>query len=449
MDLATNQPAALREVLEECVKGEWDFPSDRQHVHEVVNKLVWQGEQFDSFVQDKIWQLFQSSDPPNPFILESAITILLRSDRHREGLSKLAEQRASTALIGNRVFTLWVAVLLQLDAQRALDLLEARLGNDKTADQVVINICAALNGRYVDKAPVIERPSFREPANLRRFILMVYQRVRPTEDVRHFGGYTPDSRDDAQDFRGTLLDGLSKSDDPSATDALRQLMAEPLLKDYASWIEHLLEERRKRDADFEPWIPNDIRAFQIDHEIDPKTDREPFVIGRKRLRDIKHDVEKAENSLRKDLRAGDVEQELRKWLQRELQRRSRGRYVVPQEEEIDLQQRPDLRLHNPHTCPVGIEVKWAENWTVPQLLERLENQLVGQYLRDYHAQYGIYVLGLIDPTRRFWKNPSNGTELGFDQMVEIVAEAALRITLSRADILDIFVIPIDFRPPHA
>jgi hypothetical protein len=277
---------------------------------------------------------------------------------------------------------------------------------------------------------------------------MVYQRVRPGEDVRHLGGYTPDSRDDAQDFRGTLLDGLSKSGDPGATDALRQLMGEPLLNEYASWIEHLLEERRKRDADFEPWTPSEIRAFQAEHEIDPKTDRELFTIGRKRLRDIKHDVEKAENSLRGDLRTGDVEQELRKWLQRELQRRSRQRYVVPQEEEIDLQQRPDLRLHNPHTRPVGIEVKWAENWTVPQLLERLENQLVGQYLRDYHAQYGIYVLGLIDPTRRFWKNPFDGTELGFDQMVEIVAQAAMRITLSRSDILDIFVIPIDFRPPH-
>ncbi len=47
------------------------------------------------------------------------------------------------------------------------------------------------------------------------------------------------------------------------------------------------------------------------------------------------------------------------------------------------------------------------------------------------------------------KNLSDGTELGFHQIVEIVAEAALRLTLSKADILDIFVIPIDFRPPQS
>ena len=248
-------------------------------------------------------------------------------------------------------------------------------------------------------------------------------------------------------FRGGLIDLLSKSPSPEAAEALRELIKEPALEEYAEWIEHLLAERRMREGESEPWIPADIRQFEEEHEIEPKTDRDLFGIARKRTEDIKHDVEKAENSLRTDLREGDPETQLRTWLQRQLQQRSRGRYVVPQEEEIDQQQRPDLRLQNPRTRPVGIEVKWADNWSLAELLERLENQLIGQYLRDHRAQYGIYVLGRIKVARRHWQDPKTNAPLTFEQALQVIKDRARSLILRSSHVRDVLVVDIDFRPP--
>jgi hypothetical protein len=180
------------------------------------------------------------------------------------------------------------------------------------------------------------------------------------------------------------------------------------------------------------------------HEVDPKNSKELFAIARKRLREIKDDVERADNSLREELRHGDVEAKLRKWLQRKLQERSRHRYTVPQEEEIDLQQRPDLRLENPGIGPITIEVKWAENWTLPQLLERLENQLVGQYLHSDNSQYGIYVLAIISPTRRHWRDPDKGKDINFEELVSVVSDRATSLATHRPGVSDLEVISINF-----
>jgi hypothetical protein len=276
---------------------------------------------------------------------------------------------------------------------------------------------------------------------------MVFRYVRPQEDIHHQGSYSPTSRDDAQHFRGGLLDLLAKSESPDAVECLRTLLDEPLLADLRDWMAHLLEDRRKRDADFAPWNPSNVREFANNHEVDPKTDRELFGIGRKRFFELKLDVEKAENSLRRELHHEYDEAELRKWLHRKLRERSRGRYTVPEEVEIDLKQRPDIRLENPRTAPVSVEVKWAEKWTPAQLLERLENQLIGQYLRAYDSRYGIYVLGVIKPVRDHWKNPYDGKRMQFEELVELIRSRARELSLSLADVDEIEVFGIDFREP--
>jgi hypothetical protein len=35
---------------------------------------------------------------------------------------------------------------------------------------------------------------------------------------------------------------------------------------------------------------------------------------------------------------------------------------------------------------VGLELKIADNWTFQELLDGLEEQLVGTYMRDFHAR---------------------------------------------------------------
>ena len=165
----------------------------------------------------------------------------------------------------------------------------------------------------------------------------------------------------------------------------------------------------------------------------------------RRLNELKNDVEKADNSIRNEMQKEDDERKLRIWIARKLQERSRNRYVVPQEEEIDRRERPDLRIEKPGMAPVSIEIKWAENWTLTELLERLENQLVGQYLRDDNSRFGIYLLAYIEKKgKKTWDDPDNSTRLSFEQIVTVISGRAKEIVAECRSVEDVAVISMDF-----
>lgn len=58
------------------------------------------------------------------------------------------------------------------------------------------------------------------------------------------------------------------------------------------------------------------------------------------------------------------------------------RYTCAQENEIPNAQRPNVWVQAPTVTPVSIELKLLDKgWTGPDLCERLQNQLAGDYLR--------------------------------------------------------------------
>jgi len=265
--------------------------------------------------------------------------------------------------------------------------------------------------------------------------------------MRHQGAYTPAARDDAETFRGTLLQKLAYSEDELAIDVLRELAADARMIQMRDHILRLVNERLERNADLRTWSPRDLRVFAQEYEVDPKNDQELFSITVRRLRDLKLDVEKADNSLRDELHVTDEEFRLRRWLARKLNERSRNRYVVPQEEEIDMQHRPDLRIHNPKAGVVSIEVKWADKWTLEELVAGLETQLVGQYLRAHRSRYGVYVVGFVGK-KQSWMERSSGARLEFADVVERLRAIADHVLRTHPGLGDLRVIDIDFMEPR-
>ena len=110
---------------------------------------------------------------------------------------------------------------------------------------------------------------------------------------------------------------------------------------------------------------------------------------------------------------------MRNFLARELRSRARGRYDVPQESELADGKRPDLCFHgNGFDAPVPAELKLAERWTGPKLVERLENQLCGEYLRDPRSRRGLFVL-VHNGTEKAW-TVADGSRVDFDGLVEML-----------------------------
>jgi hypothetical protein len=95
---------------------------------------------------------------------------------------------------------------------------------------------------------------------------------------------------------------------------------------------------------------------------------------------------------------------------------------------------------------VSIEIKWADNWTLPDLLIGLETQLVGQYLRAHNSQYGIYILGC-NGKKNNWVDPATSEKLNFDKMVAVVKQHALQLLKYNPKIAGLKVVSIDFRQP--
>lgn len=445
-DLARQRPESVQKILAECIRGEWLLPAELEHQYQVLHDLVWHGETLTPLVQESILASLQHGDPLNHLILRYALTVLTR--RAPELLATLAEERLENLAPDSPTFVLWFAVWLQLDAGQALDVLERRLGQVSEPSPIVMRLCAFFGNERLERGPAVSNPSYLRPLHLRRLIPLIYKHVRSDDDVDRTGGgaYSPIDRDHAQNFRNSLLVRLLKNDSLETLTVLRELKKTPELAGLGEWIDHLIEEWVFSHADLPIWSPTDIRSFEHDYETDPKTDRDLFQIICNRLSEIKLDVEEADNSLREGVRVNDPEPVLRRWLARKLSDRSRGRYTVPQEEEIDQGKKPDLRIENPRTSPVSIEIKWADKWPLRELLERLENQLIGQYLRAHTSRYGIYVLGMIGH-KKHWRNLDDTQDWNFEQVIAAITERATQLVSARSDVEDIRVIGIDFQDP--
>ena len=151
--------------------------------------------------------------------------------------------------------------------------------------------------------------------------------------------------------------------------------------------------------------------------------------------------------MRDELPRDGKEIHLRRWLARKLNERANNRYNVPQEPEIDLQQRPDMQFLRAGLPPVQVEVKLADlGWSISDLIERLENQLVGQYLRDHKSRYGIYVIGTVGQ-QQHWKHPQTGQQLDFAEVIGLLSEKALELVQQNPRIGNLAVIGIDFCEP--
>jgi hypothetical protein len=447
--LATHHPQTVRRVLAECIRGEWGFPPDRQRVYEVLHDLRYHGEILAPLVLDVIGDELQRGDPLHHQVLESALAVLLQQPSPPLNfLAALARSRAPSLGIEDPRYPLWLTVWLQTDGDGAVDHLESVLRTHPNPSDFMVSVCNSLGSRRGHGVFVARDPCYLEPGCMRRLVPLVYRHVRVEDDIERAGGgaYTPMARDDAQDFRDGLLSRLAESDHPEAGQVLLDLADDPLLSRRRDWITHLLDQREERLADAAPWEPQDIPTFMRDHEVDPRSDHDLFAIACKRFADIKDAVERADISARYDLHVDDPESRLRSWLARQLRDLSRNRYTVPQEEEIDLQECPDLRLEAPHIHPVSVEIKWADHWTLSELHDGLEHQLVGKYLRAVHSNYGVYVVGYKGSKKR-WVDRKTGRRLRFADVLTELGEAAEALARVREDILELKVVGIDFSRP--
>jgi len=296
--LLAARPADAAKTLGKAVAGEWSYPADTEHVHDVVAKLAWVSNPSEILAL-VVMKRLSLGDPLNHRMLEYALAVIMRSSENApDGLLELAKSRVRDYTTEQPQWFNWMNIWLQLDALTALDYLEAVLAElTERAEGVVVRLCEIMHGRH-DEQRQIRNPTYLKPAALARLIPLVHQYVRKSDDIHRENqvAYSPGARDHAQRFRARLLEILGSSLEPEADEVLRGLLGEPILINSRDWILHLIDGRKYLLVDDAAWEPGDVRVFAKQYCTEPRSDYQLFELIARLLRDIKNHVEYSENA---------------------------------------------------------------------------------------------------------------------------------------------------------
>ena len=121
----------------------------------------------------------------------------------------------------------------------------------------------------------------------------------------------------------------------------------------------------------------------------------------------------------------------------ELRRISNKLYSAVREPEADNNKKPDLQIWNKSWC-INIECKIADNWTLKDLKNSIDEQLIERYLKHPKYQHGVFLLARIQR--------DNWSRLNFDKLIAELQRYAnsARARTRYGHIKDIKVIGIDY-----
>ncbi len=249
-------------------------------------------------------------------------------------------------------------------------------------------------------------------------------------------------RDDAQEARDRLFGLMKETPGKAAYLALQALIDHHPDEQARPWFRVHAKNKAEADGDLQPWKTNEVREFTESLERTPHDHRSLFELACHRLLDLKADLEQGDDSIASILRKIDQETEVRKFIGGWCRDRALGRYSIPQEEELADAKKPDMRWHgNGFDAPVPVELKLADNWPGPDLFERFQNQLCGDYLRDMRSGHGIFVLVYRGEKTR-WELPYGGA-VDFSSLVQSLQGRWTKISAAYANVDGVFVVGID------
>jgi hypothetical protein len=289
------------------------------------------------------------------------------------------------------------------------------------------------------------RQSYMKPAVLKELYLVLHRYIRIDEDIERAGTgvYSPNIRDESQNVRNHVFSLLQETSGKASFLALKEVAECHPVEESRPWMWRHVRKRAEQDADSTAWASADVVSFANTIERRPQNHHELFDLATLRLLDLKDEIEEADDSIASVLLRVEKETELRSFVGKWLRDKADRRYSVPQEEELADAKKPDIRVHGAgFDAPLPIEAKIADNWTGPELFERLENQLCNDYLRDVRSDSGIFLL-VYRGVKPRWEHPTGKEHLSFEELVPALQRFADGLVSNRVDIEAITVIGID------
>ncbi|NEK38604.1 hypothetical protein GR253_31675 [Rhizobium leguminosarum] len=412
----------------------------------ILSDISWSGQWAWDGLGPGILELLRQQEPANAAMLKKLLKILHGSNVPDALVTNLAIEKCRTVEAPDNLAQ-WLAVWCGTQPSAAIAALEEKTSAIKDREarvDMVMKFITALWGGRRDES-INARDAYRTPEHLKALYLMVHQHVRTEEDIERAGTgvYSPGLRDRAQDSRNSLLGALTAIPGKEAFLALVEISKLHPVAKMRPWMLHHARTKAEQDGDMQAWAPGQVRVFAKDIERTPDNHRDLAELVHLRFLDLKDDLENGDSSVASLLQVIGQETEVRKYLGHELREKAAGRYSAPQEEELADMKRPDLRFAGVgFDGPVPVELKLADKWSGPDLLERLENQLCGDYLRDNRSNRGLFVL-VYSGEKKGWDVPNRENRVDFDGLVQALIDHWQSISASFVNVEDIRIVGID------
>jgi hypothetical protein len=432
-------------VLKELI---WELENAKPEItmHYILSPLVYFGTWLHGALAPDLLQWVEANPTALGNNLNHCLKILVNGGIEPASLAAVASQQIIQANDQGNLPG-WYALLVDCDPTTGIPQAQQWLENlgEEATEAAQLFIVALMGERYEKEG----RPYFklfRTVEHLKSLYLMMHQYIRVEDDIDRVNGFESSLgvRDYAQNARDILFDLLSRIPGKSSYIAITELIEEHPVPAYRNHFKKLAYRRAEEDSDIEAWSVGQLIEFEDSLTMTPASHRQLFELVVHRLDDLKSWLELGNDSQSQTWQKVPLEKEMGNLIASTLNRSSHGRYTIAQEPELANTQRPDIWAQSLSVnSPVPIELKLLENWTGPQLCERLRNQLVGDYLREPSARFGVMLLMWrgTDQTQRRWE--INGSRVELKELARALKHYWNIIADEYPDVDDIAVIVID------
>jgi hypothetical protein len=225
--------------------------------------------------------------------------------------------------------------------------------------------------------------------------------------------------------------------------ALQQLIAEETQLERRLDLLGLLQEHAELEASAaQPWDIERLRRLHSAFDCDPQNEAQLFDQVVARLEEIRTSLEEGPFSERKLFPSGTPEKHLQLWLASKFRDTQNRWFSVHREEEVDNDKKTDIQL----SCRFGnvcVEIKPADadrSYSANSLVDTLQTQIVGQYLKGNNSTRGILVLVQLDS--KGYDIPGGAKKQPFEALVEYLETHAQRIKESSPIVNELLVFPM-------
>ncbi|TIV15228.1 MAG: hypothetical protein E5V95_27255 [Mesorhizobium sp.] len=387
-------------------------------------------------------------------IIEKAIAVVRKftlDDRSRLGLLGSIDARfAASVSAGKEDFAIAnLGLLFVIEPDWARRRLDEWIGSDQPAagETRVARVLAALfDGHH--RGIAVSALEHSSVATLDLLLRFSYRHIRPKDDVYHVGTFSPNTRDNAESARNTILSKLLDRPGPEAFWCVRRLPEEdPAFADRTDRFRELAHAKAEKDCEPPAWDTLEVRQFERTHTAPIKTGADLMRLVMSVLDEICFQLKKGDVSSRPLLERAKDEDEARNWLTEQLMLRAKGRFHAYREAEVALSDRPDVVIASTSAqCEVAIEVKHGGmGWTFRQLDNALRIQLAEDYLKPATRRHGILII--TNHKSRIWIDPQTNERHGFEELISILAKAANSMTGNSSGPIEVACVGVDATAP--